>query len=283
MQVSIIIVSYNVKHLLEKCIRSVLQAPQLLQTEIIVVDNNSQDASVEYLRPLFPQVLFILNKINFGFAKACNQGARIASGNFFLFLNPDTEIPENTLYKCVTFFEATPLCGAVGVRMINKKNEFLKESKRSAPKLTSYFLKIFGLSKLFKNSNFFSGYYLENLSEKENNEVPVLAGAFMMLRKAVFLKTKGFDEDFFMYGEDIELSCRIIAAGYKNYYLGEITIIHQKGKSTVFNHQQITMFYNAMKVFVRKYYINKPVVKNCLLLAVEIRKQAAHLNYIFTN
>ncbi len=283
MQISVIIVNYKVKFLLENCIRSVLRAAQFLQAEIIVVDNNSQDKSVAYLKPLFPQVLFIENKTNYGFAKACNQGAAIASGDFFLFLNPDTEIPENVFSKCISFLEAKPACGAVGVRMVNEKNEFLKESKRSAPALSTYFFKLFGLSKIFPKSNFFSGYYLENLSEKENHEVPVLAGAFMLLRKNVFLKIKGFDEDFFMYGEDIDLSCRAIAAGYKNYYLGEITIMHQKGKSTDFNHQQINRFYDAMKIFVRKYYTNKMVVKNSLLIAIEIRKQAAHLHKRLNN
>lgn len=262
MQLSVIIVNYNVKHFLEQCLYSVQAAIDGMtgetsrrQAAIIVVDNNSLDGSIEYLKPKFPSVRFIENKENLGFAKACNQGLALATGKYILFLNPDTILPEDCFQKCISFFEAHKDAGALGIKMLDGSGRFLKESKRSFPSPMTSLYKLIGLSKLFPRSKLFSKYHLGHLGESESNEVDVLAGAFMMVKKEVLDKIGSFDETFFMYGEDVDLSYRIQKAGFKNYYFAGSSIIHFKGESTrkgTMNY--VRMFYNAMSIFVRKHY-----------------------------
>jgi len=255
MQLSVIIVNYNVKHFLEQCLCSVREAATGLQAEVIVVDNNSSDNSLEYLQPRFPSVCFIANIENTGFARACNQGLRQSTGKYILFLNPDTIVPEDCFTKCIDFFESHPDAGALGIKMLDGSGRFLKESKRAFPSPMTSLYKLFGLSKLFPRSKTFSKYHLGHLDENENNEVDVLAGAFMMIKKEVLDKVGSFDETFFMYGEDVDLSYRIQKAGFKNYYFAGSSIIHFKGESTrkgTMNY--VRMFYNAMSIFVRKHY-----------------------------
>jgi len=255
MQLSVIIVNYNVKHFLEQCLCSVLKAIDQLQAEVIVVDNNSADNSIEYLLPKFPTVHFIANKENFGFARGCNQGLQQAKGKYVLFLNPDTIVPEDCFQRCISFLESHPGAGALGIKMLDGSGKFLKESKRAFPSPMTSLYKLFGLSKLFPRSTIFSRYHLGHLSENENNEVDVLAGAFMMIKKEVLDKVGSFDETFFMYGEDVDLSYRIQKAGYKNYYFAAGSIIHFKGESTRKGSMNyVRMFYNAMSIFVRKHY-----------------------------
>lgn len=255
MQLSIIIVNYNVKYFLEQCLCSVDKAIQHLEAEVWVVDNASSDNSVEYLNVKFPWVKFITNLKNPGFAKANNQALSNCSGKYVLFLNPDTLIPEDSLIKCIAFMEANKQAGALGVRMIDGSGTFLPESKRSFPSPLASFYKLTGLSGLFPASAVFSRYSLTYLHEFKNYEVDVLSGAFMFAKKSVLIKLKGFDEDFFMYGEDIDLSYRIQKSGHKNYYFSEVTIIHFKGESTgKRNIKYVKMFYQAMSIFVKKHY-----------------------------
>ncbi len=262
LRLSIIIVNYNVKHFLEQCLYSVHKAAGGLQTEIIVIDNRSTDGSVEYLKKKFPCVRLISNSVNLGFAKACNQGLQQANGEFVLFLNPDTILPEDCFEKCISFFETHPDCGALGVKMIDGSGNFLKESKRSFPSPLTSLYKLSGLSGLFPKSKIFGRYHLGHLDEERTHEVDVLAGAFMMVRKKALEETGGFDEKFFMYGEDVDLSYRIqktacpdTGGSYKNYYFPGTTIIHFKGESTKRGSlNYIRMFYNAMSIFVRKHY-----------------------------
>ncbi len=210
---------------------------------------------MDYLTQRFPSARFIANKENVGFAKACNQGSQQATGKYILFLNPDTILPEDCFQKCIFFFESTKDAGALGVKMLDGSGKFLKESKRSFPSPMTSLYKLFGLSKLFPRSKVFSKYHLGHLEENENHEVDVLAGAFMMIKKEVLDNFGGFDEAFFMYGEDVDLSYRIQKAGYKNYYLAETSIIHFKGESTRKGSMNyVKMFYNAMSIFVRKHY-----------------------------
>lgn len=252
---SIIIVNYNVKLFLEQCLCSVEKAISSIRSEIIVIDNNSSDNSIEYLTPKYPSVTFIENKENAGFAKGCNQGLAIAKGKYILFLNPDTIVAEDCFTKCISFFEDHPDAGALGIKMIDGSGQFLRESKRSFPSPSTSLYKLFGLANLFPTSKTFSKYHLGNLSENENNEVDVLAGAFMMIRKEVLDQVGSFDEIFFMYGEDIDLSYRIQKAGYKNFYFAESSIIHFKGESTKKGSMNnVRMFYKAMSIFVRKHY-----------------------------
>ncbi len=254
MTLSIIIVNYNVKYFLEQCLYS-LQKSSLKQFEIIVVDNQSSDGSINYLKPKFPQVQFIVNESNKGFAKACNQGLAIARGENILFLNPDTIVAEDTLETAIKFLNQDENIGAIGVRMIDGKGKFLKESKRSFPGPVTSLFKLFGFARVFPRSPSFSRYHLGHLSEHGNHEVDVLAGAFMMIKKQVLLKCGTFDETFFMYGEDVDLSYRIQKAGYKNYYVADAEIIHFKGESTKRGSlNYVRMFYNAMSIFVQKHY-----------------------------
>lgn len=252
---SIIIVNYNVKHFLEQCLCSVRKAIDGLSAEVIVIDNCSVDHSLEYLRPRFPEVQFIANTENAGFAKACNQGLAIATGRYILFLNPDTLVPEDCFTRCIRFFNEHPDAGALGVKMVDGCGRFLKESKRSFPSPVTSLFKLTGLSQLFPRSGFFSRYHLGQLDEDQDHEVEVLAGAFMLIRKDVLDKVGGFDEAFFMYGEDIDLSYRIREAGFRNYYFAGTPIIHFKGESTRKDSANyVKMFYKAMSIFVSKHY-----------------------------
>jgi len=278
MQLSVIIVNYNSMSLLENCLFSVQIAMLKIEGEIIVVDNNSTDGSKENLPLKFTNVKFIFNDANLGFAKACNQGFKISSGNYVLFLNPDTILTETCLKDCISFFESHPDAGAAGVRMLDEKRNFLKESKRGLPSPSTSFYKLFGLTAMFPGSKTFGKYYQGHLPVNENNPVDVLSGAFMMVKREVFEKVNGFDESFFMYGEDIDLSLRITQEGYKNFYLGKISITHLKGGSTSYNYKYVQDFYGAMKLFVKKHYNDKPTPYRLFLHAgIGIRKMLSIL------
>ncbi len=231
-ELSIIIVNYNVRHFLEQCLCSVQKAIRNINAEIVVVDNSSVDNSIAYLKPQFQAVKFLANDTNLGFAKACNQGLRLSSGKYILFLNPDTIVTEDCFEKSISFLDSHPEAGALGIKMIDGSGKFLKESRRSFPLPLTSLYKLFGLSKLFPRSPVFSKYHLGHLDENEDHEVDVLAGAFFMVKKEVLEKIGSFDESFFMYGEDVDLSYRVQKSGYKNFYFAQSSIIHFKGEST---------------------------------------------------
>lgn len=224
------------------------------QAEVIVVDNQSKDGSVEYLRSKFPSVFFIENRENSGFGRANNQGVQMSRGEFVLFLNPDTIVGENSFSECLAEMQRQPDLGAIGVRMVDGGGKYLPESKRGFPTPWVSFCKLSGLTKLFPVSRVFARYYLGHLPEKENNEVDVLAGAYMMVRRKAIELTGGFDEQFFMYAEDIDLSFRIKKAGFRNFYFAGTTIIHFKGESTLKDLRYVRHFYEAMILYVRKHY-----------------------------
>jgi len=273
-KLTIIIVNYNVKFFLEQCLVSVFKALDGIPSEVIVVDNASTDGSVEMLKQDFPNVHTIVNTENVGFATANNQGIDLAKGKYVLLLNPDTIIPRDAFSNCIEFMEATPNAGALGVRMIDGTGAFLPESKRSFPGPAVSFYKLFGLSALFPKSKTFGKYHLTYLSEKETNPVDVLSGAFFFIRKEVLNKIGGLDETFFMYGEDIDLSYRIQAAGFENYYFPKTTIIHYKGESTKRGSlNYVKHFYQAMAIFAKKHFTgSKASVFNLLLqLAIGFR------------
>jgi GT2 family glycosyltransferase len=255
MKLSVIIVNYNVKYFIEQAIVSVQNALSNINGEIIVVDNHSTDGSVEMIRKKFPRVILIANTENKGFSAANNQGIRIARGEYILLLNPDTVVQEDTFEKTLHFMDTHPEAGALGVKMLDGKGNFLPESKRGLPTPIVAFYKTFGLSSLFPKSRIFNRYHLGFLDENEIHEVDVLAGAFMLIRKSVLDKIGLLDEDYFMYGEDIDLSYRIIKAGYKNYYFPEARIIHYKGESTKKGSlNYVRIFYQAMLIFARKHF-----------------------------
>lgn len=261
MQLSIVIVNFNVKHFLEQCLASVRAAAKGLDVEVIVVDNASDDNSLAYLQPDFPEVTFVASPVNQGFAKACNQGWKMGSGKYVLFLNPDTLLQEDTLSRCIRFMENTPDAGALGVKMLDGTGRFLKESKRAFPSPIISLYKLAGLAKLFPRSPVFARYHLGHLDENKNHAVDVLAGAYMMVRRDLLESVDGFDEQFFMYGEDVDLSYRLqqqpcpAGGNYRNYYFSEAPIIHFKGESTrKASMNYVRMFYVAMSQFVKKHY-----------------------------
>ncbi|MFP5040357.1 glycosyltransferase family 2 protein [Parasediminibacterium sp. JCM 36343] len=255
MLISIIIVNYNVKYFLEQCLCSVEKAIGSMEIEVIVVDNDSSDDSIAYLQPKFPFVKYIYNSDNVGFGKANNQALPYCKGDYILFLNPDTILPEDCFAKCIDFFEKQPDCGALGIKMIDGSGTFLPESKRGYPSPIASFFKLTGLAGIFPRSRIFNQYALGHLDPFANHKIDVLAGAFIMARKEAIAATNGFDEDFFMYGEDIDLSYRIQKAGFNNYYFSESTILHFKGESTKKGSlNYVKMFYSAMSIFVQKHY-----------------------------
>lgn len=256
-KLSIVIVNYNVRFFLEQALLSVRKAVKNIDAEIFVVDNNSADGSVEMLKKFFGEIKLIENKINTGFAVANNQAIKQATGEYILLLNPDTVVEEDTFEKCIQFMDAHADAGALGVKMVDGKGKFLPESKRGFPSPAVAFYKAFGLSKLFPKSKTFGRYHLGHLSENETHAVEVLAGAFMLIRKTVLDKIGLLDESFFMYGEDIDLSYRIIQAGYQNYYYPHTRIIHYKGESTKKGSlNYVRLFYNAMILFAQKHFSN---------------------------
>ena len=255
---SVVIVNYNVVFFLEQCLNSVFAASKNLNVQVFVVDNNSVDGSINMLKEVFPTVNLIENKENVGFSKANNQAIKQANSPYVLLLNPDTVIEEDTFNKCIEFMDSHLDCGGLGLRMLDGKGNFLPESKRAFPSPSVAFCKIFGLSYLFPKSQKFGRYHLGFLSEFEVNEVDVLSGAFMLLRSKTLEKVGLLDEQFFMYGEDIDLSYRIKLGGYKNYYFPETKIIHYKGESTKKSSvNYVFVFYKAMILFAKKHFSNK--------------------------
>ena len=272
MKLSVVIVSYNVKYHLEQCIRTVKKASEGMDTEIWVVDNASSDNSVEYLQANFPDVNFISNTDNVGFSKANNQAIRQSKGEYVLLLNPDTIVAEDTLKGCIEFLDAHPQVGATGVRMLNADGTFAPESRRGLPTPFTSFCKMTGLSSLFPQSRIFGRYYMKYLNENEANPVEVLSGAFNMLRRKALNQIGLLDEDFFMYGEDIDLSYRMLIGGWQNYYL-PYNILHYKGESTEkSSFRYVHVFYNAMLIFFNKHFGKKYLLVGYLIrLAVVLR------------
>jgi O-antigen biosynthesis protein len=258
MKLSVVIVNYNVKYFLEQCLHSVRRAGESTQMEVFVVDNNSVDGSVKMVKEKFPEVILIENKDNTGFSKANNQAIIKSTGDYVLLLNPDTVVESDTFFKVLQFMETHPDAGGLGVKMIDGKGNFLPESKRGLPTPSVAFFKIFGLSKFFPKSRVFGKYHLGFLDKDQVNSVEILSGAFMLLRKSVLDKIGLLDETFFMYGEDIDLSYRILKAGFQNYYYPETRIIHYKGESTKKGSiNYVVLFYHAMIIFARKHFTSK--------------------------
>ncbi|MBN4071247.1 glycosyltransferase [Crocinitomix catalasitica] len=258
MKLSVIIVNYNVEFFLEQCLNSVIKAMQHVDGEIFVVDNHSIDGSVEMVKEKFPDVHLIANNDNRGFSKANNQALELAKGEYQLLLNPDTIVEELTFKEVVDFMDAHADAGGLGVKMIDGKGNFLPESKRGLPTPRDAFYKIFGLSRIFPKSKRFGRYHLSFLDENETHEIEILSGAFMLMRKEALDKVGLLDENFFMYGEDIDLSYRIVLGGYKNYYFPKTRIIHYKGESTKKSSvNYVFVFYNAMIIFAKKHFSTK--------------------------
>ena len=281
MDLSVIIVSFNVSSFLKQCLISVIKASENISCEIFVVDNNSYDNSCEIVLNEFPQVSLIQNKVNLGFAVANNQAIKLSTGRFILLLNPDTIIPEDTFSKCISFMNLHKDAGAVGVRMINGEGNFLPESKRSIPTVKTAFFKTFGFSNLFPGSKIFNKYYLTRTGIFETSKSEVISGAFMFLSHKALEKTGLLDEDYFMYGEDIDISYRLLKNGFTNYYYPEIQIVHFKGRSTnTDDFTDIGHFYRAMRIYVQKRSGegNIKFLKYLIIPGIYFRELLANLN-----
>lgn len=255
MKLSVVIVNYNVEHFLEQCLYSVEAAGKGVDMEVWVVDNASVDGSEAMVKEKFPWAKWVGNTQNVGFSKANNQAIRESSGEYVLLLNPDTVVQEDTFRQVIRFMDDHPDAGGLGVKMVDGKGHFLPESKRGLPTPWVAFYKIFGLSSIFSRSSKFNRYYLGHLSNEETHEIEILSGAFMWMRKEALDKVGLLDEAFFMYGEDIDLSWRIIQGGYKNYYFPHTRIIHYKGESTKKGSlNYVFVFYQAMIIFAKKHF-----------------------------
>lgn len=255
MDLSIIIVNYNAKAFLDLCLQSVKGAIKGMDAEVLVVDNASTDGAPAMVRSKHSWVKLIANSENTGFSKANNQGIKEAAGSYIVIQNPDTIVAEDSYVKCLSYFKEKISAGALGVKMLDGSGAFLPESKRGIPSPKTAFFKAFGFAKLFPKSKFFSSYYLGHLNPDENNPVEILAGAFICVKKEVLEKAGLFDEDFFMFGEDIDLSYRFIQAGYENWYLADVPIIHFKGESSKKTDETyLNSFFGAMDIFYDKHF-----------------------------
>lgn len=261
MKLSVVILNYNVSCFLELCIKSVQLAIQSIDAEIIVVDNNSQDNSCTMVKQKFQNVLLIENDQNVGFSKGNNIGVAQSKGEYICILNPDTVVAEDTFAKLIEFANAQKKLGVVGCKLINGAGRFLPESKRNVP-----FIKV-ALKKLLGNS---SEYYANHLKENDTGKVDVLVGAFMLLKRDVYDKFNGFDEDYFMYGEDIDLSYRILKSGLSNYYFGSTTVLHFKGESTLKDKLYLKRFYGAMQIFYKKHFKKNIIFDVLVWLGIQI-------------
>lgn len=271
--ISVIIVNYNARYFLKNCISSILSSDIADQIQIIVVDNASTDGSCKMLKDYFPGVYCIQNKENVGFGKANNQGVAVADGEYILVLNPDTMLAETTLSRMLTFSKKQPAFGAAGVQFIDGAGNFLPESKRNFPDLKVAGAKLLGYSKY---------YYANHIDKESIEETGILTGAFMFIKKDVFLSVGGFDEDFFMYGEDIDLSYRINQAGFTNHYVGHIKVLHFKGESTIKNKFYLRNFYGALGIFYKKHFPNNAVaytvINNLVKMIISVKSLNLHFD-----
>ncbi len=277
--ISIIIVNYNVRDYLYKCLKSIEEASQNLRVETIVVDNNSDDNSVEYLKPHFPKVQFIASKENLGFGRANNLGFTYAKGKYYLILNPDTILQENTLTTMYNYMEEHKEVGVSICKVLNADGSFQAACKRGFPTPWASFTKLFGLQALFPKSKLFGRYNQAYMPTDETQYVEAVIGAFMFVHRDVINEVGGFDPDFFMYGEDLDLCYRIHKAGYKNAYVHTTSIIHYKGESSKRSSMDnIKIFYEAMEIFARKHYANSNLFLLFMKLGIKLRTFIAYLS-----
>ncbi|KFB00685.1 glycosyl transferase family 2 [Mangrovimonas yunxiaonensis] len=245
MKLSVVILNYNVRHFLELCLASVHAAVKDLDAEIIVVDNNSPDDSCQLVKTSFPEVVLIENNTNAGFSKGNNLGVAQAKGEYVCILNPDTVVAEDTFKTLLAFAQNQQNLGIVGCRLVDGTGAFLPESKRNVPTPAVALKKMMGFPKQ---------YYANHVQQEQVAEVAILVGAFMLMKTSVYREVGGFDEDYFMYGEDVDLSYKVLKAGYANFYNGTTTIIHFKGESTLKDVNYARRFYGAMQIFYQKHF-----------------------------
>lgn len=266
MELSVIIVNYNVKYYIEQCLLSLQRALKGIEAEVIVVDNHSNDGSVDYLASRYHNIKIICSNHNNGFAKANNIAIKRSKGRFVLLLNPDTIVGENTLKETLAFIKDHKNAGCVGVRMLKIDGSDALESRRGVPTPMTAFYKMSGLCSRFPKSSRFGRYYMGHLPWDKPAKIEIVSGAFCLIRREALDKTGLLDEDFFMYGEDIDLSYRLMKNGFENWYYPS-RILHYKGESTKkSSFRYVHVFYGAMLIFFRKHYLNTE-----LLISVPVK------------
>lgn len=276
MKLSIVIVNYNVKEFLTQCLDSIFKSQTQYDYEVIIVDNSSKDSGRDQICATFEHIIWVENIENVGFGRANNQGFSLAKGVYTLILNPDTVLQEDTIEKCVSYLIAHPKVGGLGIKGIDGSGQFLPESKRALPTPLVALWKITGLSSIFPKSSVFARYHLGHLSPEENHEVDILVGCFMMIPTKLLLSVGGFDPQYFMYGEDIDLSYELQKTGHKNIYFSESQIIHYKGESTKRGSlNYVRMFYKAMVLFAKKQFTGSSAAAYSLLIYLGIYLRAA--------
>lgn len=267
MELSIVIVNYNVKEFLTQCLDSIFKSQTQYNYEVIVVDNSSRDSGRDEICSTFKDITWIDNSENVGFGRANNQGFSRAKGVYTLILNPDTVLQEDTLEKCISYLLAHPEVGGLGIKGLDGSGQFLPESKRALPTPLVALWKITGLSAIFPKSSVFARYHLGHLSPEKNHEVDILVGCFMMVPTQLLLSVGGFDPQYFMYGEDIDLSYELQKTGHKNIYFSDSQIIHYKGESTKRGSlNYVRMFYKAMVLFAKKQFTGSSAAAYSLLI-----------------
>lgn len=268
MKISIIIVNYNVTELLRKCLSSIIHFVHHLNYEVIVIDNQSPDSSWKDLKIEFPKVQFIPSEENSGFAIANNKAVKMAKGEYVLLLNPDTELEDFYLKEIIEFADQHKDLGCLGIRMHDSAGKFLPESKRSVPDMFNSFEKLFTNYKKKKSKS----YYRNDINEFEIAEVEVITGAFLLIKRALYLEIGGLDENYFMYGEDIDICYTLLRKKHRNWYYGKSSILHHKGESTVRDAKYLERFYGAMQIFIDKYYQKqKPIQHRFLSTGLRLR------------
>ena len=279
MKLSIVIVSYNAPKHLEICLDSCQEALKNFEGEIIVVDNNSSEIDFLSLKKNYPNVNYLLQAENLGFAKANNIGVENALGDYILILNPDTIIPEDIFPKLIDFHQSKEKIGLVGVRLIDTNGNFHPESKRNIPTAKNSF------SKLFKrfNSSTVNNYYKLEVGEFETAPCEILVGAFIFTTKQIYKQIGGFDARYFMYGEDIDISYSAELAGYTNYYVGDITVLHYKGESTKRDKKYFRIFFEAMMIFLSKYYQKNWINYQVLRSGIALKYLISIIKFNFSN
>jgi len=276
LKLSIVIVNYNVKEFLTQCLDSIFKSQTQYDYEVIIVDNSSKDSGRDQICATFEHIIWVENIENVGFGRANNQGFSLAKGVYTLILNPDTVLQEDTIEKCVSYLIAHPKVGGLGIKGIDGSGQFLPESKRALPTPLVALWKITGLSSIFPKSSVFARYHLGHLSPDENHEVDILVGCFMMIPTKLLLSVGGFDPQYFMYGEDIDLSYELQKTGHKNIYFSESQIIHYKGESTKRGSlNYVRMFYKAMVLFAKKQFTGSSAAAYSLLIYLGIYLRAA--------
>ncbi|WP_243472534.1 glycosyltransferase family 2 protein [Winogradskyella sp. MH6] len=269
MKLSVVILNYNVRYFLELCLRSVEQAVKTIDAEIIVVDNNSPDDSCAMVKQLFPNVKLIENKENHGFSKGNNIGVAQAKGEYLCILNPDTVVAEDTFSKVLDFAKSHANLGIVGCQLVDGRGKFLPESKRHIPTPKVALQKLIGNSK---------NYYTTSLKPDDIGKTEILVGAFMLLKRDIYNEVNGLDEDYFMYGEDVDLSYKVLKAGYDNYYFGETSVIHYKGESTLRDKVYAQRFYGAMEIFYKKHFKKNVLISALVKIVLSLASKRNPVN-----